>query len=418
MSEPPAEAAPAAAPAPDERRRRRRRILAVAVPVAVALALPVAYRPLLGVFARHAAASRGVDLDFDHIELGGGGLLVQNARFGLTGVGGLGVTADELRLTTRWLAVTSVHAEGVKVDVEGSATDRVLELAAWSGDHADTFRTTGWARPMHVTWRARAGDAPWLDVSEGWLRSKDGQVSFGAHTASVGGVPVGALDATLRVDGTGVTLEAGRGPTGDAPILAKVLTSARPPRVEITLRPVKLDALGAAMGLAFPAPGAVASGQAELVLGDRDGGEAVTGSASLVLQGWVPPHPKELNGVVSGKATTLSTKLAVAADHARVTLSELTVRAGSLALKGTGTIDRAGDHATAKLALAGAIACAELVRSAAREDLGGLGQLMGDVASGAVKGSATIDVTVEADSRDLKDAKVKPRVGVGCGLKL
>jgi ADP-dependent NAD(P)H-hydrate dehydratase / NAD(P)H-hydrate epimerase len=409
MSEPPA----GPAPAPDVARRRRRRILAAAVPAAIALGLLVAYRPVLGAFARHAAASRGVDLDFDHIALGGGGLVLTNARFGLAGVGGLAVTADEVRLATRGLDVTSVEAEGVKVDVEGSATDRVIELAAWSGDHADTYRTTGWAGPMHVTWRARAADAPWLDVPAGWLRSASGQVTFGAHTASVGGVPVGSIDASLRVDAAGVSLEAGRGPTGEAPIQAKVITSARPPRAEITLRPVKLDTLGASMGLALPAPGAVASGQVDLVLG-----EPITGSASLLLQGWVPPHPRELNGIVSGKATTFSTKLAVAADHGRVTLSDLTVRAGSLTLKGSGAIDRAGDHATAKLGLTGAVACADLVRSAAREDLGALGQLVGDAASGAVKGSATIEVTVDADSRDLRRAKVTPKVGVGCGLKL
>src|ERR1700723_2251775 len=131
MPEPPV----APVPAPDEpsRRRRRRILLAAAVPVVVALVLLIAYRPLLGAFARHEAASRGVELDFDSIAIGGSGLVLENARIGLTGVGGLAVTANALRLATRGLDVTSVQAEGVKVDVEGSATDRVIELAAWSG---------------------------------------------------------------------------------------------------------------------------------------------------------------------------------------------------------------------------------------------------------------------------------------------
>src|ERR1700734_1647999 len=86
MPEPPA--GPTPGPASDVAHRRRRRILAAAVPAAIALGLLVGYRPLLGAFARHAAASRGVDLDFDHIALGGSGLILTNARFGLAGVGG------------------------------------------------------------------------------------------------------------------------------------------------------------------------------------------------------------------------------------------------------------------------------------------------------------------------------------------
>ena len=46
-----------------------------------------------------------------------------------------------------------------------------------------------------------------------------------------------------------------------------------------------------------------------------------------------------------------------------------------------------------------------------------LGDLFGDVAGSAVKGSVQVNVSVDADSRDLRAAKITPKVGVGCGLK-
>jgi len=133
----------------------------------------------------------------------------------------------------------------------------------------------------------------------------------------------------------------------------------------------------------------------------------------------VPPHPRELDGVVTGKRTSISAgKIAVAADHGRITIGELTVRAGKLELKGNGTITREGDHAFAQLDLGGPVACADLARNVAKKELGFLGEIAGDLAQGAIAGSVRLDVAIEIDSRDLKNPKVKPRVGVGCKLKL
>jgi hypothetical protein len=294
----------------------------------------------------------------------------------------------------------------------------VLELAAWSGEHAEVYRLPGGASDVHVEWRAAAGAAPWLVATGGALTTDGRAARFTAASVSAGGVPLGAVGAGFAVDAGGVTVELGKGAGAEAPITARLTTTPRPPRVDLTLRPVKLEALGAALGLTFPAPGAVASGRAELTLGRRGGAEAIEGTASIQLDGWVPPHPRELSGIVTGKRTAIGARIAVAADRSKISLADVTVRAGKLELKGTGTIARAGDHATARLDLAGPIACADLARSAAKERLGPFGEILGDAASGAVDGSVTVNVSVEADSRNLAAAKVRPKVGVGCGLKL
>ncbi|MFT3768735.1 MAG: hypothetical protein QM820_25090 [Minicystis sp.] len=410
--------APQPTPEMIAKRARLRRMALFGAPVALAVLSLAAYRPLLAAYVRHRAAGLGFEIAFDDFEIRDDAVKLEGARAKLDGVRGLTVKAARVRLRRRGFEVTAVEAADVSVELSGSATDRVLELAAWSGEHADAYRLAGSATDVRVAWRAAEGAAPWLTASGGTLTADGKAARFSATTASAGGVPIGQVSAGFAVEASGVTVELGKTAGEEAPITARLTTSARPPRVEITLRPVKLQTLGAALGLTLPAPGAVASGRAELVLGRRGKAEAIDGSAQLVLEGWVPPHPRELGGVITGKKTSIAAKVAVAEDRSKVSLSDVQVRAGKFEIKGSGTVARAGDHATARLDLAGPIACADLVRSVAKERLGLLGELAGDAASGAVSGSVSVNVVVEADSRNLQAAKVTPKVGVGCGMKM
>jgi len=410
--------APDLDPKIDARRRRLRRIALAAAPVALVLLLLASYRLIVAAYLRHRAAALGVELDFDGFTIEDDRVELDGARASLAGVRGLVAKADRVRLARKGSEVTSASASKVEVEVEGSATDRVLELSEWSSEHADTYRLPGAARDVRVAWRAAEGDTPWLTAEGGTFTSDGKTARLVARASRVGGVPLGQIEAGFTVDRSGVSVELGKTAGAEAPIAARVLTSASPPRVDLTLRAVRLEALGAALGLSLPAPRAVASGRASLTLGRRKGVEAITGSAELLLDGYVPPHPRELAGVLSPKRTALSAAIAVAADRSKVTLSDVVVKAGKFELKGNGTVTRARDHALALLELRGPIACADLARGVARERLGVLGDLAGDAASGAVEGTVNVSVTVEADSRDLKAAKVKPKVGVGCGLKM
>lgn len=416
MDAPPANAAP---PRPlDPRRRILLRAIAIGVPLALIAALLVAVFNFSSMYLRYRASRLGVSLAFDEHEVRGDVVTLRRARAGLSGVDGLTITAASVKLTTKGTRVTSVEAAGVVITLEGSATDRVLELSSWSAEHPDTYRLRGAASDVRLAWTVEEGAAPWLTVSDGSITSdgKSGELNAGA--ASVGGVALGKVSSSFTSDATGVRLAIGKTKSAEAPITARLTTSPKPPRVDLALRPVKLESLSAALGLALPAPGATAQGRVELTLGKRGGAEAIEGRAELTLDGYLPPHPRELGPILAGKKTALSARVAIAADRSRVTLSEVITRAGKLELKGAGAVVRAGKHATLKLDLRGPIACADLARSAAKDRFGLLGELVGDAASSAVAGTVTVDVTVEADSRDLRAVKVKHRAGVGCGLKV
>jgi len=59
---------------------------------------------------------------------------------------------------------------------------------------------------------------------------------------------------------------------------------------------------------------------------------------------------------------------------------------------------------------------ADVGRVGGRDDVGG--QRRGDVAQQALVGVITVNVTVDADTRNLGAAKIDNRVGIGCSLRL
>jgi hypothetical protein len=397
-----------------EPRRRRWLVAAAAVPVVLALGLLAAHRPIYESILRHRAAALGFDLDFDDFEPTSYGVRLTRARVMLDGVHDVRAAAGTVELYTHWLSVESVDARNVAVTLEGNASDRVLEILAWTAEHADTYALPGTARDVHVDWRGREGGRAWLSMSGGSFTS-DGRVArFQAASTTVFGAAIGAVGAGFSVDGSSLTIEAGKKGGGDALVVATVRNRGKAPEASVTLRSVELSYLGSTLGLTLPAHGAMASGRADLKL-EADG---VAGTASLDVDGWVPPHPSVLDGAITGKKTSVRTRIRIGSDRAGIGLDDLEVHAGRFAMKGSGKITDENNRTMVRLELSGPVACADLARKMARDELGALGALAGDVAHQLVGGSATVSVSIEANARDLGAAKITPKVGVGCELKL
>ncbi len=136
----------------------------------------------------------------------------------------------------------------------------------------------------------------------------------------------------------------------------------------------------------------------------------------LRLVGFVPPHPPELGGIVFGKETRATGAVRLVGKTLEITA--ITLKAGSLSLKGSGEADPLG---TGKLSLTlkGSIGCAELAASAVGAHFGWEGSLLtGRLARGRLTG--TVGVTIEVRSRidDLEHATASPSAVIRCGVKL
>jgi len=148
----------------------------------------------------------------------------------------------------------------------------------------------------------------------------------------------------------------------------------------------------------------------------------ITGKWTSSLQGFVPPHPPELDGFVFGDVTTFDSDLRVDGARNRVTFSNAKLTAGKFELSGGGSVLREGAHASVDLELKGALPCDTLAGAAAESRLAQLlGRASGKqgkrTALAIVRGEVSVEVGVKASTQDLLNAKLTQKIGVGCGLR-
>ena len=418
--EPPTDAS--AAPIKSKRSRSGVALAAFTALVAAgSVAGVLGYQPLLRHLVQRETQRLGFLVTYDSIEIHGFflGAVLRGVHVDLDGVRGFHADVDEVVVDLDGSKAQRIVTSGARVTVERSAADLLLDLGAWINGHPDLYRIPGEATAVAITW-ADAPQAPaWLTLRGGALSTNGTDATFRTPGATVSGQPLGAASAAWAAAAATITIGLGNEAIGDSPIRVELHPNEQPATALLTLRPTKLESLGAPLGLALPAPGAVAEGTVALTLGTHAGKGVIEGDAAFTLVGWVPPHPRELGGIIFGDRTTFATKLSIAEDHRKITLTEAVITAGVLKLKGSGTIERRDAYALSALDLRGSISCADVARSAVASSWGDLaGQLAFGVARIAVDGSVGIKVHVEADTRDLKAAKLTHEVGVGCGLRI
>ncbi len=271
---------------------------------------------------------------------------------------------------------------------------------------------------MSATWRPAVGAEPWLELSGGTLTPGKSGATFHANAAKALGFDVGKVGAAFTANDATVALGFGEDDVSNAPVRISVAHALPQPTADIELSPVDLAKLAGPFGVKLPIKDVVASGKAHLVFERADEPKPITGTLSAKLQGFIPPHPRELDGFVFGDSTTLQSAFTVAPDRKNVTLSETTVAAGAFKLAGSGSIERQDDHARIRMNLTGNLPCDALAGAAAETHLGSvLGKIAGAVAKQTLKGSVGVTVKLDADTRDLENAKLERIIGVGCGLK-
>jgi hypothetical protein len=414
---------PPAAPGPKPKKRIVLRvILAILAVLALALgAVAVFHEPILRHLIQREARARGVELEFGTMLMGSGWLRLGKVHLTLEDVWGLEVDIETARVNfTGILApdITSIDARGVTARAQGSIADRALELSVWSKEHPEAFRIPVTASDVRADWREKQGAPPWLAVSGGALVPFQGGVTFSAKDASLSGVAFGPALAAWTADASTISLGFGKASPADAPIRIDIRPKPLPSAVDIILKPVTMAELGSPLGLTLPTDKATIEGTVKLALGKDPMDEDIAGNVAMTLRGWVPPHPKELGGIVFGSATTFTSAFQILKDRKRVTLSDAAVAAGAFKLKGAGVIDRKGDYGVATMDMKGNIPCADVARSATAANFGdAAGAFVGDVAKMALSGSVAVSVHIEADTRDLRNPRIRNDVGVGCGIK-
>ncbi len=370
------------------------------------------------------AQARGIELLPGEIGFGWQWLQLSGATAKLIGAPSFEAKLGLVDVQLQGFQPTLVQLSNVRAGVSGSLPRVLLELGEWAKNNPRAFDAPVVASRVALLVAEAPAQAPWLELSGGFLTRTVAGAAFSAQSCKLSGFELGKVGAGFSKTGGDVSIGFGDQSAQAAPLRLDASVDPKGAgRLHIVLTPTKLGLLGKGLGIPLPLPDVTASAEAELWLpaGVVDGGE-VKGKLSTALKGFVPPHPPELDGFVFGDVTTFDTELSVDARRERVTLTKSKVQAARFALVGGGSVVRQGLDASVNLELKGALPCDALAGAAVESRLGKLlGRASGKqgklTALAVVRGEVAVEVNVNATTRDLANAKLTQKIGVGCGLR-
>jgi hypothetical protein len=370
---------------------------------------------------KRRAAEKGVELEIGSLTFGWEWVKLRDVRARLAGVNALALHFDVVGIELDGTDLVSLVTEGVDAKAEGSLPRIALELGAWSKRFPSTYALPMSASGVAVAWKPSATEEPWLAMSGGTLAKTPAGTAFAAERTRVAGADVGRVGATIAPTASSVALGFGEQELAKAPLRLDAEQTPKP-KVTLTLAPVPLERLAGPFAMSLPVKDVIGSGTVTFDFASRDAMIPTNGHARLELEGYVPPHPVELDGFVFGNVTVLETDLRFGASVDEVTLENTSVTAGRFVLKGNGAVTREANAARVKLDLRGSLPCDALASAATESRLGKLlgraaGKKAGTAAFRVVGGSVGVRVQVDATTADLPGAKLERSIGVGCGLK-
>jgi ADP-dependent NAD(P)H-hydrate dehydratase / NAD(P)H-hydrate epimerase len=400
-----------------KRRKTIAWIAAGGVLLFVAVAI-VSYRPVLRRLVHDQALARGVELAPAATDAGWGWVQLRDADFSLVGVKGVSGHLQDARIDLSALSPTRIEVHGVSLRVVGSAHDLLFDLGQWSKDHAGGLAVPMAGDSVDIAWAEQQAAQPWLIVRKATLIPGESGAAVRADETLIAGVAAGKIGAVWKSDQITASLGFGREDLASAPVRVD-LHAGDPASAHVVLAPIAVEDLSGALGIQIPLRRVSAEGTSDVTFPKQGTQQGIGAAVHLVLKGFVPPHPSELNGIVFGDGTTLDAQLSLSPDRSRVAISEANVTAGAFKLSGSGSIERKAGYALVGMKLHGTLACTSLARSAAVDHLGNvIGGLVGDLAKHAMTGGLTLAVDIEADTRNLGDAKVRQSVGGSCGVRI
>lgn len=401
-------------PVPDKPRRRGGWIV-LGIVVLIIIGVGVGHRPFIERWIKREALARGFELQFTEFNFVPDRVVLQRIQVRMVGVPGVDTQCEELIVDLHQFEPERIQCTGAVVVVEGAPDELQSALATFSKAHAESVRLP---LTLQGSFRYGARDNPYVVLSGDVKSPGDGNISFDG-TFRVAKTELGTLafrrSKDNKVDvGLGLTLS-------EKPIVNVVLdVNAAPFKGTVTFAAQKIDEVCRAFAVAVPTgfAGTTVEGNLTFVLDGAMPSNPHHGTASFVVNGWVPPHPRELDGIVFGKTTKVATTFEIVPDLGEVRFTKSTVDAGALHLEGKGNAVRDGLSARTKFDLKGNVACSELGASAIGSRVGGfVGDILRGVTRLAVGGTVNIRVLIDADTKSLSAAKIDQAVDIGCRLR-
>jgi ADP-dependent NAD(P)H-hydrate dehydratase / NAD(P)H-hydrate epimerase len=376
------------------------------------------------------ARQHGIILHLTTVDVSTSAVRLARAQFELAGVSGLSATFQSADIAMERLSAKRLKVEGLQVQSVGDPLPLMRAIDGWRAKYATPDKLKALpqleTRGTQFTWRAFAQGPAFVQVDDlGFANSAgakgDSDWAITGSRAQVGAYVLQPLALALQVQDNAVEVGFGTTQMAAATVRAGWQHASGANDFHVAFDALQVGSLLERLRLpnADPQLAKVSCRGEVSVRVPEDALRPYTGQLRIELQGWVPPHPPELDGFAFGKATQLQSKFEIDRGLSNVKLPEITLVSGALRLSGRGLIQIvAFAYAQLKAELSGQIPCAALASAIAASKLGqAYGRWVAKNAQTAVAGHVDIGVHVDADSRHLGQAKVIKQIGVGCGLR-
>jgi hypothetical protein len=400
--------------------RALRTILIVAVLLGGAAGVvALGFEPWLRARVESAAAQRGVALQFEDFEASWGQLVLRGVTFQRERPLHVQGSAQRVDIRLDGFQPQSIALDRSSIDVLATSQEILAQLNAPSPEPAVGSSPTPAvsATALTLNWRSATSEAPRASLSNATFSDPGATLDL-QGIAAVSGVEVGPLQLSWdRVAKTAeVTVTSSTWSTLRMTGTAKFGVDPLSISLALPDTPVPLP-----LSLLFGVPAlkaASVSAKVDLRWPLGLNMQTPSGTASLTLKNFEPPHPVELQGYDFGPQTDMVTDFSLSRDHRKVALKNIRVQAGSFGLTGEGSLDTS----RARVALRGGLSCAVLAKAAAEARVGSVfgkwaGQLAGKLALLQVEGKVAIEIDGELPFEGMPVPKLEKRVLPGCGLK-
>lgn len=373
-------------------------------------------RPWVKAYVVRSARERGIELSFRELEIKPGAARLGGVEFRLRGVGGFSGSASAIDVELDGIEPKRYTLDAARLSLTGSLARLGYELGAFSHRYPDAFSLPLHARGVRVDWVPKSGAPAALAIGDGMLDHDGRATTFSAPNAELLGQKFGPVGASFAQDERFITFGFGDSNPDKAPLVMTVEYEKATAKVK--LAPVSAERLAGLLGIRVPLSGVEISAESLIDYGAAAPQGGARGNLSVTLDGYVPPHPRELDGFVFGKQTLFETEFLYFPAEKRVALEKSRAKAGGFELKGSGSAAIEPEAVRVRLDLLGHLSCVALAGAAAESYLGrALGRLAGKLAEQTLRGTVAVVVKIEASTNDLDNARVLRTIGVGCGLK-
>lgn len=364
---------------------------------------------------------RGVLLELGGVELSWGELRLVGVVARPVGVEGAVGRADTVAVSLEGITPTRIAVEHLSASLEGVSV--LGDLAGWAARSARP--SEGEAAPpadipieiaeVEVGWREKRAREDVIRLTAAGLSLARTTGALRAARAELDDRRYGPADLSWRTAEDGVDVALGSLEPG----AARITLSVRPGEASVRFRPIAIGEIAEFLSIELPKPDVEIDGSASIELRDGAGPAELAGRAEIRIEGFVPPHPRELDGILFGETTEVAVEITVGEDRRRIDLAELAVTAGALELTGTGAITADLDRSTAKLSLAGSVPCRSLTASAIAAHFGRTaGVIAGQLARAAMTGSVGVKLAVTATTDAFDEPDVETTASIGCRIDL